>query len=193
MGERLSTLTRDLDQARRELAERRQELDAAHGVSAAALHELVRGLHAVDESDSLTVVFERLIESARRHSNGAVVYLVRNEDLTEWESAAVERHSPRPEAVSVASNAARERRRVESESALAFPLSVGGEVVAVLYAEVADALSPHRRMSKDALDVLTRHAGRVLETITIQQATGLRPVRKETRVGLSDSRGERLS
>ena len=82
--------------------------------------------------------------------------------------------------MSVASNAAVERRRVESESAIAFPVSVGGEVIAVLYAEVDDALSPQRRMSKDALDTLTRHAGRVLETITVQQAAGLRPLRRES-------------
>src|SRR5688572_31859276 len=59
--------------------------------------------------------------------------------------------------MAVASNSALERRRVESETAIAFPVSVGGEVIAVLYAEVDDALSPQRRMSKDALDTLTRH------------------------------------
>src|SRR5688572_18758643 len=90
--------------------------------------------------------------------------------------------------MAVASNSALERRRVESEMAIAFPVSVGGEVVAVLYAEVDDALSPQRRISKDALDTLTRHAGRMLETITVQQAAGLRPLRRQVapaRSGLS--------
>ena len=131
MTERISALTRDLDQARREVADRRQELDSAHGVSAAALHELVRGLHAVDESDSLTGVFERLIEAARGHSNGASVYLVRHDELSVWGSDGIDPNAQRAEsAAAVASNAARERRRVESATALAFPLSVGGEAVA---------------------------------------------------------------
>ncbi len=77
---------------------------------------------------------------------------------------------------------------------IAFPVSVGGEVIAVLYAEVDDALSPQRRMSKDALDTLTRHAGRVLETITVQQAAGLRPLRRVSTASRSGhSLGERLS
>ena len=79
----------------------------------------------------------------------------------------------------------RQPGQVLVETAIAFPVSVGGDVVAVLYAEVDDALSPQRRISKDALDTLTRHAGRVLETITVQQAAGLRPLRRDQTLGRS--------
>ena len=180
MNDRLSALTRELDESRRETAARRQELDSAHGASAAALTDLVRGLHTVDEAESLSAVLERLLEVAQQHSNAAAVLLVQHDGLREWASAGLDgRGNVKERATAVASNAANERRRVESESAIAFPVTVGGEVVAVLYAEVGDALSPQRRMSKDALDALTRHAGRMLETITVEQAAGLRPVRRE--------------
>jgi hypothetical protein len=196
MGERLSALTRELDDSRRETAARRNELDSARGVSAAPLTDLARGLPAVDEAESLTAVFERLLDGAQHHSNGAAILLVRDDGLREWANVGLEgRSGVGDRGLSVASSAAQERRRVESESAIAFPVSVGGEVVAVLYAEVGDALSPQRRMSKDALDALTRHAGRVLESLTVQQAAGLRPVRRESSSANRTGRpmGERLS
>jgi flagellar biosynthesis GTPase FlhF len=193
MADRLSGMTRELDESRREVAARRQELDSARGASAVSLTELVRGVHAVDES--LSAVLHRLIEAAQRHSKGASVLLVRDDGLREWSGEGADgRARINERALAVASNAAFERRRVESESALAFPVTVGGEVIAVLYAEVDDALSPQRRMSKDALDTLTRHAGSVLETITVQQAAGLRPLRRvSTASRPGQSLGERLS
>jgi hypothetical protein len=195
MNDRLSAMTRELDESRREVASRRQELDTAHGASAASLSELVQGLYAVDEAESLTSVFERLIDAAQHHSKGAAVLLVRPDGIREWASAGFDGRAAKvaERANAVATNAASERRRVESETAIAFPLTVGGEVIAVLYAEVGDALSPQRRMSKDALDALTRHAGRVLETITVQQAAGLRPLHQGMPGGADRPLGERLS
>ena len=176
MADRLSAMTRELDESRRESLARRQEVDSARGASAASLTELVQGLHAVDEADSLTGVFERLLEGAQRHASRAAVLLVRGDGLREWGNGGPDGRGIDDRGMPVASSAAQERRSVESESAIAFPISVGGEVVAVLYAEVGDALSPQRRISKDALDALTRHAGRMLETLTVQQAAGMRPV-----------------
>ena len=180
MADKLAAMGRELDESRREAAVRRQELDEARGASAASLADLVRGLHSVDESDTLTGVLHRLIEAAQHHAHGASIMIVRPDGLREWVSAGAKGRGG-DRAAAVATSAANERRRVESESAIAFPINVGGEVVAVLYAEVGDALSPQRRIAKDALDALTRHAGRVLETLTVQQAAGLRPM------------GERLS
>ena len=192
MNDRLSALTRELDESRREVSARRQELDSARGDSAASLTDLVQGLYAVDEADSLTAVLERLLEGAQRHASRAAVLLVRNDGLREWAHGGFDgRGGIGENGMPVASSAAQERRRVESESAIAFPVSVGGEVVAVLYAEVGDALSPQRRISKDALDALTRHAGRMLETLTVQQAAGMRPVRRESAVHHHPT-GERL-
>ena len=190
LSDRISALMRELDESRREVAARRTELDSARGASAESLTDLVRGVHAVDEAESLTAVLDRLIDAARQHSKAASILLVRDEGLREWTREAHSRMRLNERGMSVASSSAAERRRVESETAIAFPLNVGGEVVAVLYAEVDDALSPQRRISKDALDTLTRHAGRVLETITVQQAAGLRPLRREPMSGPSGPSGE---
>src|SRR5262249_24219575 len=66
--------------------------------------------------------------------------------------------------------------------AMALPLRVGGEVVAVLYADAPRVDAP----SSDArwpamLEVLGRHASRVLEAMTVQQAAGLSLPRPMTR------------
>ena len=192
MADRLSAITRELEDSRREVAARRQELDSARSASATSLADLVRGIHAVDAAESLTDVLQRLIDAAQPHAHGASVLIVREDGLREWGSTG--RTGAGERGAAVATSAANEGRRVESESAIAFPVNVGGEVVAVLYAEVGDALSPQRGIAKDALDALTRHAGRVLETITVQQAAGLRPVRREsTFIRADQSVGERLS
>jgi len=64
--------------------------------------------------------------------------------------------------------------------AIALPVTVGGSVVAVLYGDAPrlDAPSDSSRWPA-MLDVLARHASRVLEAMTVQQAAGLtlpRPV-----------------
>ena len=193
MADRVLAMTRELDESRREASARRQELDSARGASADSLADLVQGLHAVDEAESLTAVLERLLEGAQRHASRAAVLLVRDEGLREWAHGGADgRGGIGEKGMSVASSAAQERRRVESESAIAFPVGVGGEIVAVLYAEVGDALSPQRRISKDALDALTRHAGRMLETLTVQQAAGMRPIQRESAINRHTT-GERLS
>jgi hypothetical protein len=50
---------------------------------------------------------------------------------------------------------------------------VGGSVVAVLYADGPGADKSEKPYWPAFLDVLARHAGRVLETITVRQAAGL--------------------
>jgi hypothetical protein len=57
---------------------------------------------------------------------------------------------------------------------MALPVRVGGEVVAVLYADAPrlDASSSDARWPP-VLEVLVRHASRVLEAMTVQQAVGL--------------------
>ena len=57
----------------------------------------------------------------------------------------------------------------------AFPITVGGEVVAVLYVDLAHA-GDERRAQWPELDLLARHAGAALEALTFRQAVGLRPV-----------------
>ena len=64
-------------------------------------------------------------------------------------------------------------RSEESREAAAWPVSVGGSVVAVLYADGPVADKPDELYWPAFLDVLAMHAGRVLEGITVRQAAGL--------------------
>jgi hypothetical protein len=65
---------------------------------------------------------------------------------------------------------------------VALPITVGGRVVAVLYADEppADVLSAASRWPA-TLEVLARHASRALEAMTVQQATGLSLPRRAPR------------
>lgn len=65
-------------------------------------------------------------------------------------------------------------RDAQERHALALPVTVGGAVVAVLYADAPPLEGPSPASRWPAvLDVLTRHASRVLEAMTVQQAVGL--------------------
>ncbi len=72
--------------------------------------------------------------------------------------------------------------------ALALPVTVGGVVVAVLYGDAPRLDRPSDSSRWPAmLDVLARHASRVLEAMTVQQASGLslpRPVARGTHASL---------
>lgn len=61
-----------------------------------------------------------------------------------------------------------------SRHALALPITVGGAVVAVLYADAPRLDAPSASSRWPAiLDVLVRHTSRVLEAMTVQHAAGL--------------------
>jgi len=57
--------------------------------------------------------------------------------------------------------------------ALALPVQVGGSVIAVLYADAARADSPEDPEWLDMIDAMAKHAGRVLEAMTVRQAAAL--------------------
>jgi hypothetical protein len=57
--------------------------------------------------------------------------------------------------------------------AVALPVQVGGSVIAVLYADAARADRPEDPQWLDAIDAMTKHAGRVLEAMTVRQAAAL--------------------
>lgn len=72
--------------------------------------------------------------------------------------------------------------------ALALPITVGGAVVAVLYADAPRLDTPSASSRWPAIvDALARHASRVLEAMTVQQAAGLslpRPVARGSHASL---------
>jgi hypothetical protein len=60
-----------------------------------------------------------------------------------------------------------------ARDALALPVVVGGAVVAVLYADATSGSLRETEEWPSMLDLLARHASKVLEALTVQQAIGL--------------------
>jgi hypothetical protein len=77
---------------------------------------------------------------------------------------------------------------IGTRHALALPVTVGGTVIAVLYADAPRLDTPSASSRWPAvLDVLARHASRALEAMTVQQAAGLslpRPVARGSHASL---------
>jgi len=171
----------------------RQELERA-----ARLSDAVR---AIDEAGALSDVLERLVQCAAREVDRTAMLIVKGHRLTGWKLVGFPADSPPAKSIDVGleeaglagavveSGIACSRSADASDSAslpsfaadgaerqaLAVPVRVGGDVVAVLY---ADAQGNRNMLSSEGrwpaiLEVLTRHASRVLEAMTVQQAAGL--------------------
>jgi hypothetical protein len=175
----------------RQLSEalRRKEEQA---VQAARLPDAVR---ALDEAGSFGEVLDSLARSAGREAGRAAVFLVKGERLRDWRTVGFDLASEQPrldialsdsgpmaEAVRAGEGVRQQgsehslpdfARHCEPRQAAAWPISVGGSVVAVLYADGPVADKPDEPYWPAFLEVLARHTGRVLEGITVRQAAGL--------------------
>ncbi len=173
---------------------------------AARLAEAIRTL---DEARGLSEILERLAHCAGQEVDRAAVLIVKGERLAGWKLAGFGPSAPPARSIDLSaedaglagavleSGVAASRpadgssqdgepglppfaRDAGMRHAMALPVRVGGEVVAVLYADAPRVDTP----SSDArwpavLEVLVRHASRALEALTVQQAAGLslpRPV-----------------
>jgi hypothetical protein len=192
---------RDADAARKEAEAARKDAEAARGDAAAHItrpEPLADDLRSLDEATSLSDVLERLTQAAVRHVGRAALLIVKNERLRRWQAVGFDAHhldasvDLSPDEAGIAATALRDRRAAtraagergrvpafaagaDSRDAAAFPVMVAGAVVAVLYADAPGGAGDARRWQDD-LDVLARYTSRVLETITVQHATGRRAV-----------------
>ena len=164
---------------------------------AARLADAVRNL---DEARGLSEVLERLVQCSGHEVDRAAILLVKGERLAGWRLAGFPPGGPPAKSIDLGvedaglagavltSGVAASRPSDAADGpglppfagsagdrhAMALPVRVGGEVVAVLYADAPRVNEP----SSDArwpaiLEVLARHASRVLEAMTVQQAAGL--------------------
>jgi chemotaxis protein histidine kinase CheA len=164
---------------------------------AARLADAIRNL---DEARGLSEVLERLVQCSGHEVDRAAVLLVKGERLTGWRLAGFAPGGPSAKSIDLGVEEAGLAGAVLTSGvpasrpsdaadgpglppfagnagdrhAMALPVRVGGEVVAVLYADAPRVNEP----SSDArwpaiLEVLARHASRVLEAMTVQQAAGL--------------------
>jgi hypothetical protein len=162
---------------------------------------LVDAIRRLDDARSLGEVLEVLAQSAAREAERVAVLIVRGDRLTGWSVMGFGDRASDPRAIDMTQDAAgvagmvvraglpASRRAAEaadgtslpsfaqdgtSRDALALPVLVGGATVAVVY---ADAAASDRARAADRwpaiLDVVTRHAGKVLEALTVQHAVGL--------------------
>jgi uncharacterized coiled-coil DUF342 family protein len=183
---------RDSDAARdhiRRLSESLRRMDERTS-QALRLPDAVRTL---DEAATFGEALENLAVRAGREAGRAVVFLVKGKRLRDWRAVGFDFASDarldldlsesEPMADAVRSGQCVHPRRgmqvpdfartSEGREAAAWPISVGGSVVAVLYADAPVADKSDEPYWPAFLDVLARHAGRVLEGITVRQAAGL--------------------
>jgi hypothetical protein len=151
-------------------------------------------MRALDDAATFGEVLETLVNRAGGEAGRAAVFLVKGGRLRDWRTVGFSRASDSPrlelelsesgpmaEAVRGAEGIRAHRadplpdfaRTDEVRDAAAWPISVGGSVVAVLYADAAVADKAEEPYWPVFLSVLARHAGRVLEGITVRQAAGL--------------------
>ena len=183
----------------------------SHQAEVAGATRLADAIRNLDEARGLSEVLERLVQSAAYEVDRAAMLLVKGDRLTGWRLAGFAPDGPSAKSIDLSigdaglagavleshvsvsrlSDATEEPALPPFASdaggghAMALPVRVGGEVVAVLYADAARPVAP----SSDArwpavLEVLVRHASRVLEAMTVQQAAGLSlPKSKRTVAG----------
>lgn len=160
----------------------------ARSAEAARVQQIAQGIASIDDGRSLGDVLERLAHAAAAHAPRTAVFLVRDSGLTEWRRvgftappATTELPLAAAGCLGTAVSLGRPARSdggvlppfagsATDRDAAAFPVTVGGTVVAVLY---GDAEKSAGAAWTTMLDVLARYATRVLEAMTMQQATGL--------------------
>jgi hypothetical protein len=161
---------------------------------ASQARRLPGAVRALDEAVTFGEVLESLTVSAGRESGRAAVFLVKGDRLRDWRTVGfdipsdagrldIDVSSSGPMAEAVRSGEGVHPRADipvpefawtdEAREAAAWPVTVGGSVVAVLYADGLVADKSDEPYWPAFLDVLARHAGRVLEGITVRQAAGL--------------------
>jgi hypothetical protein len=153
--------------AEAELDEVRRSVELSTVTLRASAGRLSDCIHAVDEAPTLGSVLTVLAGCARLEGGRGAIVLVTNGGLAAYPSRAV---GP-PAHARLAASAAEHRTPVVEPDAAAFPILVGGHVVAVLTTAAPSSAEAHQ-----ALDVLVRHAGRVLEGMTLSQVIGLTPL-----------------
>lgn len=190
----VETWQRESDAARAEISRLADVLRRRDERAAQALR-LPEAMRTLDDAATFGEVLESLANRAGAEAGRAAVFLVKGERLRDWSTVGFSRAfdspqlevelseaGPMAEAVRSAEGVRAHKgdslpdfaRTDEVREAAAWPISVGGSVVAVLYADAAAADKAEEPYWPVFLNVLARHAGRVLEGITVRQVAGLK-------------------
>jgi hypothetical protein len=163
----------------------------------ARTQQIVDAVRAIDAAGSIGDVLERLAQAAKGYAQRSVLLMVRGSSLTAWRTGdfpgitgtnvPVDGGGLIARAVAQRQPLARLDGAPESEGtmpafavdgrprdAVALPMVLGGETVAVLYADATrSGADPVDRRWPLALEVVTRYASRVIEAMTLQRSVGL--------------------
>jgi hypothetical protein len=115
----------------------------------------------IGRARSLSEILDTLRSCAGREAAQADVWLVRGEQLRKWRGAGEDIERPVGDAGAIG-DAVRSASAVVSGREIAMPVTLAGQVVAVVAASGSDSTSANAA----AIDVLTRYAARSLEAIT---------------------------
>lgn len=191
-----------IERASREAEQTRVEADTSArelaGVRArlARTTRLTSAMRTLDEATSLGDILDNLAHSACQESGRTAVFLVNGQKLRGWRALGFEGDPAivgadfEPAEAGVVGQAVRlgigqQHRNGDSShlpsfaaedgprDAIALPVQVGGSVIAVLYADAARTDRPEDPEWLDTIDAMTKHAGRVLEAMTVRQAAAL--------------------
>jgi len=175
--------------AEQEIVGLNQEIRGLNDALAQAAR-LPLAIEQLDHAASLGEALDGLARCAAAEAGRAIVFLAKGGRLRDWRSIGFDGSHERLEILmdepGLFADAMRNERGscrgadtpafAASEGpryAITLPVTVGGVVVAVLYADGPDADKETEPIWPARLDVLARYAGRVLESITIRQAAGL--------------------
>jgi hypothetical protein len=191
-----------IERARRETEQTRLEAVASARELEEMRAKLVQtgrlrsALRTFDEATSLGDILDHLAQSARQESGRTAVFLVNGKKLRGWRALGFEEGDSivgsdfEPAEAGVVGQAVRlgtsqqhrngDNARLPSfasaggpRDAVALPVQVGGSVIAVLYADATRTDRPEEPEWLDTIDAMTKHAGRVLEAMTVRQAAAL--------------------
>jgi vacuolar-type H+-ATPase subunit E/Vma4 len=163
----------------------------------AGITRLLESVRGLDVASSLSEVLDALGQAAAREASRAAVFVLRNERVQAWKLAGFGAHDAQPKAIDVglndsgviglAAGASRPVTTRESQGVLpgsgfadlpadrmglAVPVTVGGRVVAVVYADSVEIEGKAHSVPSgwpEVIEVLARHAGRCLEALTVQK------------------------
>lgn len=199
---RARELQHTIERASHEAEQTRVEADTSARELAGVRARLARttrlssAMRTLDEATSLGDILDNLAHSACQESGRSAVFLVNGNKLRGWRALGFEGGHAivgsdfESADAGVVGQAVRlgigqQHRNGDSShlpsfasdsgprDAIALPVQVGGSVIAVLYADAAKADRPEDPEWLDSIDAMTKHAGRVLEAMTVRQAAAL--------------------